>query len=97
KIAARRLAQAAGVPVVPGETPTDQTDGAIADAVKRIGFPVLLKPSEGGGGMKTVRDEASLASAIAQARREATAAFGDGTLYAERLVERPRHVEFQVL
>ena len=99
KIAARRLAQAAGVPVVPGETPADQTDGAIADAVKRIGFPVLLKPSEGGGGigMKTVRDEASLASAIAQARREATAAFGDGTLYAERLVERPRHVEFQVL
>jgi acetyl-CoA/propionyl-CoA carboxylase biotin carboxyl carrier protein len=99
KIAARRLAQAAGVPVVPGETPADQTDGAIADAVKRIGFPVLLKPSEGGGGigMKTVRDEASLASAIAQARREATAAFGDGTLYAERLVEGPRHVEFQVL
>jgi acetyl-CoA carboxylase biotin carboxylase subunit len=99
KIAARRLAQAAGVPVVPGETPADQTDAAIADAVRRIGFPVLLKPSEGGGGigMKTVRDEASLASAIAQARREATAAFGDGTLYAERLVEKPRHIEFQVL
>jgi acetyl-CoA carboxylase biotin carboxylase subunit len=99
KIAARRLAQAAGVPVVPGETPADQTDAAIADAVRRIGFPVLLKPSEGGGGigMKTVRDDASLASAIAQARREATAAFGDGTLYAERLVEKPRHVEFQIL
>ena len=99
KIAARRLAQAAGVPVVPGETPADQTDAAIAAAVKRIGFPVLLKPSEGGGGigMKTVRDEASLASAIAQARREATAAFGDGTLYAERLVHSPRHVEFQIL
>ena len=98
KIAARRLAQAAGVPVVPGETPIDQTDTAIADAVRRIGFPVLLKPSEGGGGigMKTVRDERSLASAIAQARREATAAFGDGTLYVERLVERPRHVEFQI-
>jgi acetyl/propionyl-CoA carboxylase alpha subunit len=60
---------------------------------------VLLKPSEGGGGigMKTVRDEASLASAIAQARREATAAFGDGTLYAEHLVHSPRHVEFQIL
>jgi acetyl-CoA carboxylase biotin carboxylase subunit len=99
KIAARRLAQAAGVPVVPGETPADQTDAAIAAAVKRIGFPVLLKPSEGGGGigMKTVRDEASLASAIAQARREATAAFGDGTLYAEHLVHSPRHVEFQIL
>ena len=99
KIAARRLAQAAGVPVVPGETPADQSDAAIAAAVRRVGFPVLLKPSEGGGGigMKTVRDEAPLAAAIAQARREATAAFGDGTLYVERLVEQPRHVEFQVL
>jgi acetyl-CoA carboxylase biotin carboxylase subunit len=99
KIAARRLAHSAGVPVVPGETPADQSDAAIAAAVKRIGYPVLLKPSEGGGGigMKTIRDESSLAGAIAQARREATAAFGDGTLYAERLVEKPRHVEFQVL
>ncbi|HKH72192.1 MAG TPA: biotin carboxylase N-terminal domain-containing protein [Vicinamibacterales bacterium] len=99
KIGARRLAQAAGVPVVPGETPGDQSDAAIVDAVRRVGFPVLLKPSEGGGGigMKTVRDDASLANAIAQARREATGAFGDGTLYAERLVEKPRHVEFQIL
>jgi acetyl-CoA carboxylase biotin carboxylase subunit len=99
KIAARQLAQRAGVPVVPGETPADQSDAAIAAAATRIGFPVLLKPSEGGGGigMKTVRDEASLAGAIAQARREATAAFGDGTLYVERLVEKPRHIEFQVL
>jgi 3-methylcrotonyl-CoA carboxylase alpha subunit len=99
KIAARRLAQAAEVPVVPGETPADQSDAAITAAARRVGFPVLLKPSEGGGGigMKTVRDEASLAAAIAQARREATAAFGDGTLYVERLVEQPRHVEFQIL
>jgi acetyl/propionyl-CoA carboxylase alpha subunit len=99
KIAARRLADSAGVPVVPGETPADQSDAAIAAAVERIGFPALLKPAEGGGGigMKTVRDQASLAGAIAQARREATAAFGDGTLYVERLVEKPRHVEFQVL
>jgi len=99
KIAARRLAESAGVPVVPGETSADQSDAAIAAAVESIGFPALLKPSEGGGGigMKTVRDRASLAGAIAQARREATAAFGDGTLYVERLVEKPRHVEFQVL
>ena len=99
KIAARVLAQSAGVPVVPGETPADQSDAAIAAAVRRIGFPVLLKPSEGGGGigMKTIRDESSLRGAIAQARREATAAFGDDTLYVERLVEKPRHVEFQVL
>ena len=99
KIAARNLAHAARVPVVPGETPADQSDAAIAAAARRVGFPVLLKPSEGGGGigMKTVRDEGSLAAAIAQARREATAAFGDGTLYVERLVEQPRHVEFQIL
>ena len=60
---------------------------------------MLLKPSEGGGGigMKTVRDEASLGATIAQARREAVAAFGDGTLYIERLIEKPHHVEFQIL
>ena len=99
KIAARTLAQQAGVPVVPGETPKDQSDAAIADAARRIGFPVLLKPSEGGGGigMKAVREASALLPAIAQARREATAAFGDGTLYVERLVDRPRHVEIQVL
>ena len=99
KIAARQAATRAGIPVVPGETPADQRDVTIADAARRIGFPVLIKPSEGGGGigMKTVRDAASLPAAIAQARREAAAAFGDGTLYVERLIERPRHVEVQVL
>ena len=99
KIVARRLAKEAGVPVVPGETPTDQSDASVAAAATSIGLPVLIKPSEGGGGigMKEVRDAAQLAGAIAQARREATAAFGDGTLYVERLIEAPRHVEFQVL
>jgi acetyl/propionyl-CoA carboxylase alpha subunit len=99
KIAARQVAIGAGIPVVPGETPAAQTDAALADASRRIGFPILIKPSEGGGGigMKTVRDDASLLPAIAQARREAVAAFGDGTLYVERLIERPRHVEVQVL
>jgi acetyl-CoA carboxylase biotin carboxylase subunit len=99
KIVARRLAQEAGVPVVPGETPADQSDEAIAAAATRIGFPVLIKPSEGGGGigMKEVHAPAALAEAIAQARREATAAFGDGTLYVERLIGSPRHVEIQVL
>ena len=99
KIAAREIAQRAGVPIVPGETPPDQSDAAIAAAARAIGFPVLLKPSEGGGGigMKAVHDEAALVAAIGPARREARAAFGDGTLYVERLVERPRHVEFQVL
>jgi len=99
KIVARRLAKEAGVPVVPGETPADQSDASIAAAATTIGLPVLIKPSEGGGGigMKEVRDGAQLSSAIAQARREALAAFGDGTLYVERLIEAPRHVEFQVL
>ena len=90
KIAAREIAARAGVPVVPGEVPADQSDAAIAGAAHRIGFPVLLKPSAGGGGigMKAVHDAAALLPAIAQARREAVAAFGDGTLFVERLVER---------
>ena len=99
KVAARELAQRAGVPVVPGATPGDQSDAAIAAAVREVGFPALLKPSEGGGGigMKTLRAERDLAAAIPQARREAQAAFGDGRLYVEKLVERPRHVEIQVI
>ena len=98
KIGARTLMQQAGVPVVPGITPGDQNDAALISAALDIGFPILLKPSAGGGGigMKVVRDETSLPGAIATARREAEAAFGDGTLYVERLVDRPRHVEIQV-
>ena len=99
KIAARQLALQAGVPVVPGETPSEQTDEGIAAAARTLGFPVLVKPSEGGGGigMKRVREDAALLPAIAQSRREALAAFGDGTLYVERLIDRPRHVEIQIL
>jgi acetyl-CoA carboxylase biotin carboxylase subunit len=99
KIAARTLAREAGVPVVPGEAPIDQSDAAIEAVAHRIGLPLLLKPSAGGGGigMKRVYDAAALRPAIAQARREAIGAFGDGTLYVERLLERPRHVEIQVL
>jgi acetyl/propionyl-CoA carboxylase alpha subunit len=99
KIAARQLAQEAGVPVVPGGTPADQGDDALAAAAQAVGYPILLKPSGGGGGigMKVVREASSLREAAAQARREARAAFGDETLYVERLIERPRHVEFQVL
>ena len=99
KIGARRLMQEAGVPVVPGETPADQSDASIRAAVERIGLPALVKPSAGGGGigMKTVRSTPETStSAVQRARREAQAAFGDGTLYVERLVERPRHVEIQV-
>ena len=99
KIAARTIAVRAGVPVVPGETPANQSDDALAAAAGRIGLPVLLKPSAGGGGigMKAIREAHALLPSIAQARREAEAAFGDGTLYVERLIERPRHIEFQIL
>jgi acetyl-CoA/propionyl-CoA carboxylase biotin carboxyl carrier protein len=99
KIAARQLAQKARVPIVPGETPADQSNDGIAAAARNVGVPILLKPSAGGGGigMKEVRDERLLIPAIEQARREALAAFADGTLYVERLIERPRHVEIQIL
>jgi acetyl-CoA carboxylase biotin carboxylase subunit len=98
KIGARQIMEQAGVPVVPGETPADQSDEALVASVTAIGFPALIKPSAGGGGigMKVVRQPAEVRDAVQRARREAQAAFGDSTLYVERLVERPRHVEIQV-
>ncbi len=98
KIGARALMQAAGVPIVPGDTPRDQSDQGVLAAARGLGYPVLVKASAGGGGkgMRTVRHDGETVEAIAAARREATAAFGDGTLYVERLIERPRHVEIQV-
>jgi len=98
KIFARRLVAAAGVPVVPGEIPDDQTDRGVRRAVERVGLPALVKASAGGGGkgMRRVLDAGAIEESVQAARREALAAFGDGTLYVERLVERPRHVEVQV-
>jgi acetyl/propionyl-CoA carboxylase alpha subunit len=98
KIDARRLMQAAGVPVVPGEVPDDQSDAGLRRAIDRVGFPAFIKPSAGGGGkgMRRVHDGRDVVEAVQSARREASAAFGDGTLYVERLVERPRHIEVQV-
>jgi acetyl-CoA carboxylase biotin carboxylase subunit len=98
KIDARRLVAAAGVPVVPGETPEDQSDRSLRQAVERIGLPALIKASAGGGGkgMRTIREGGEIDGAIQAARRESAAAFGDGTLYVERLVEQPRHVEVQI-
>jgi acetyl-CoA/propionyl-CoA carboxylase biotin carboxyl carrier protein len=99
KAAARRLAAKLGVPVVPGYDGDNQSDRALRAAAKRIGYPLLVKPSAGGGGkgMHVVRDEARLADALASARREAKAAFGDERLILERWIEGPRHVEVQVL
>ncbi len=98
KIGARALMKDAGVPIVPGDTPRDQSDDGVLAAARGLGYPVLVKASAGGGGkgMRVVtRDDVAVES-IAAARREATAAFGDGTLYVERLIERPRHVEIQI-
>jgi acetyl-CoA carboxylase biotin carboxylase subunit len=99
KLAARELMQDAGVPVVPGQRPADQSDDGVRAAARQVGMPLLIKASAGGGGkgMRTVREAHELDDAIAAARREAQAAFGDGTLYVERLIERPRHVEVQIM
>ena len=99
KTEARALAERAGVPVVPGALASGQDDAAVAEAVRGVGFPALIKASAGGGGkgMRVVRTAGDVADAVGAARREAQAAFGDGTLYVERLIERPRHVEIQVM
>ena len=98
KIGARALMEASGVPVVPGGVPRDQSDDGILKAARDTGFPVLVKASAGGGGkgMRAVRSAGAAVEEIRAARREAAAAFGDGTLYVERIIERPRHVEVQV-
>ncbi|MFJ1543659.1 acetyl-CoA carboxylase biotin carboxylase subunit [Streptomyces sp. NPDC088246] len=99
KIRAKETVAAAGVPVVPGSSGSGLTDAQLDTAAREIGTPVLLKPSAGGGGkgMRLVRDEALLADEIAAARREARASFGDDTLLVERWIDRPRHIEIQVL
>ncbi|HTR51028.1 MAG TPA: biotin carboxylase N-terminal domain-containing protein [Kofleriaceae bacterium] len=97
KQAAKRLAERAGVPVVPGYHGDDQA--RLVDEARAIGFPLLVKASAGGGGkgMRVVRAAGELADALERARGEARAAFGDDTLLLERYVERPRHVEIQIL
>jgi len=98
KIGARTLMQGAGVPVVPGQAPADQTDDGVLAAARAVGYPVLVKASAGGGGkgMRVVRSDDEARELVPAARRESAAAFGDGTLYVERVIERPRHVEIQV-
>jgi acetyl-CoA/propionyl-CoA carboxylase biotin carboxyl carrier protein len=99
KIRAKETVSAAGVPVVPGSAGSGLSDAELADSARKIGMPVLLKPSAGGGGkgMRLVRDEALLADEIAAARREARSSFGDDTLLVERWIDRPRHIEIQVM
>ncbi|MFF4606769.1 biotin carboxylase N-terminal domain-containing protein [Streptomyces sp. NPDC001339] len=99
KIRAKETVRAAGVPVVPGSSGGGLDDAQLAAAAREIGMPVLLKPSAGGGGkgMRLIREEARLAEEIAAARREARGSFGDDTLLVERWIDRPRHIEIQVL
>ncbi|ARF72673.1 acetyl/propionyl-CoA carboxylase subunit alpha [Kitasatospora albolonga] len=99
KIRAKETVSAYGVPVVPGSSGSGLTDAQLESAAREIGTPVLLKPSAGGGGkgMRLVRDAAVLGEEIAAARREARASFGDDTLLVERWIDRPRHIEIQVL
>jgi 3-methylcrotonyl-CoA carboxylase alpha subunit len=88
----------AGVPIVPGYFGEDQDAGRLAEAAARIGFPVLLKPSAGGGGkgMKIATDMENFAAALDSAKREAAAAFGDDRIMVEKYLSAPRHVEVQV-
>jgi acetyl-CoA/propionyl-CoA carboxylase biotin carboxyl carrier protein len=99
KIAAKATVSAFGVPVVPGIARPGLTDAELTTAADEIGFPLLIKPSAGGGGkgMRLVERPADLAAALAGARRESAAAFGDETLFLERFVLHPRHIEVQVL
>jgi acetyl/propionyl-CoA carboxylase alpha subunit len=98
KLAARRRARRAGVPIVPGTDDSDMDAAAIAKKAGELGFPVLVKPCAGGGGkgMTLVEKPAGLPGALEEARCLAEAAFGDSRVYLEKLLERPRHIEFQI-
>ena len=97
KVAAKAMMAEAGVPVLPRMTVTDDAD--LAEAATRVGFPLLVKAAFGGGGrgMRLVADPAELAEAVTRARSEAASAFGDGTVFLERFVTDPRHVEVQIV
>ena len=99
KLEAKRIAAAAGVPVIPGRPEAMESADAAAEAAADIGYPVLLKAQAGGGGrgMRIARDEAECRAGYEQAVREAEAAFADGRVFVEKYLERPRHIEVQVL
>lgn len=99
KTEARRIMEAAGVPVVPGYQPEDAQQADYAAAARRIGFPLMIKASGGGGGkgIRVIRRPEDLADGLASASREADKAFGDPRVFLERYIERGRHIEVQVL
>jgi acetyl-CoA carboxylase biotin carboxylase subunit len=98
KVAARRVAREAGSPIVAGTEAVSSDKEALREA-KRIGFPLLVKAVSGGGGkgMRAVASLSELEAALRQARSEAASSFGDDSVYLERYLERPRHIEFQIL
>ncbi|MGU3290865.1 ATP-binding protein [Williamsia sp. M5A3_1d] len=99
KITAKDAVSKFGVPVVPGISRPGLTDDDLVAGAEEVGYPVLVKPSAGGGGkgMRLVEDPSDLPAALASARREAASSFGDDTLFLERFVLRPRHIEVQIL
>lgn len=100
KVAAIQTMKSAGVPTVPGsDGPLSEDESSLREIAKKIGYPVIIKAAAGGGGrgMRVVEDEDSLINAISITKTEATAAFGDGTVYMEKFLQNPRHVEVQVL
>ena len=99
KVRAKELARRADVPTIPGYDGEDDAEERLAEEARSIGFPVLVKASAGGGGrgMRAVMHETDFLEAVRGARREAEAAFGDGSVFLEKLVEDPRHVEVQVI
>jgi 3-methylcrotonyl-CoA carboxylase alpha subunit len=99
KSGSKQLMEKAGVPLVPGFHGEAQDDATLAEAADRIGFPVLVKASAGGGGrgMRIVREAAELAAAVVSAKREAKAAFGDDRMLIEKYVQNPRHIEVQII
>jgi len=99
KIAAKRTAKELGIPVVPGSDGDVGTDAGASKLARDVGYPLILKAAAGGGGrgMRVVREESELAGALLSARAEAKSAFGDDTLYLEKYLERPRHIEIQIL
>lgn len=98
KLRARAIAKSAGMPVIPGTEP-DEIDGKLVGAAEKIGYPLMVKAAAGGGGkgMRVVRRAEDLPAALGMAHREALGAFGDGTVYLEKVIEGARHIEIQIL